>query len=61
MRRSAPLPKSLSYLTPLRSQLAALPEEEVNEDMDLSLFQSVFLRRIKGLSSEEAKVALQTD
>jgi hypothetical protein len=61
MPRSAPLPKSLSYLNPLRRQLAALPEEEVNEDLDPSPFQSVFLRRIEGLSPDEAKAALQAD
>ena len=61
MPRSAQLPKSLSYLNPLRRRLAALPEEEVNEDMDLSPFQRVFLRRIKGLSPDEAKTALQGD
>jgi len=61
MPRTSQLPRRLSYLNPIRRQLAALAPDEVNEDMDPSPFRSVFLQRIKGLSSDKAKATLQAD
>jgi hypothetical protein len=61
MPRTTQLSERLRYLAPVRKELAALAPEELNEDMDPSLFQRVLRTRIKGLSPERAKVALEGD
>jgi hypothetical protein len=61
MQRKLQLPGRLSYLSPIRKKMAALAPEEINEDMDPSMFAEVLRGRIKGLSLAEGKKALQDD
>ena len=61
MPRSSSLPAELKYLEPFRKQLAKLEPEEINENMDLSLLNNLFARRITGLSENDAIEALKSD
>lgn len=55
------LPKRLRYLNPIRKHLAAFAPDELSEDMDPSLFQNAFRKRIAGLPLDQAKKILQGD
>jgi hypothetical protein len=61
MPRASPLPQRLRYLSPIRKHLAALPPEELNEDLDIAVFVKALRKRTKGLSLEEATTTLQGD
>jgi hypothetical protein len=61
MQRLQPLPQSLSYLNPVRKQLAALAAEDLNEDMDPSVFRSTLCERIAGLAPDQARERLRAD
>lgn len=55
------LPVRLRYLEPVRKHLAALNSDAIDEDTDLSVLRRAVRRRLKGLSDEEARSALQED
>lgn len=56
-----PLPARIRYLEPVRKQLAALAPDDIHEDTDLSVLRRVVRKRVKGLSEEQARAALQED
>lgn len=56
-----PLPKSLSYLSPIKKLLASLTRDERPQDIDPSVFQNLIQKRINGLSVEQAKKTLRDD
>jgi hypothetical protein len=61
MGPTSQLPRTLRYLGPVRKRLAALPPEEVDENMDTAMFAETLRRRGKGLTLEEATRKLQAD
>ena len=61
MARAPRLPEKLGYLDPVRKGLAALPLEELNEDMDTAPFEKALRERTKGLPVEEATRVLRED
>src|ERR1035438_4376692 len=48
MARAPRSPEKLGYLDPVRKGLAALPLEELNEDMDTAPFEKALRERTKG-------------
>jgi hypothetical protein len=62
MGESSPLPDRLRYLEPVRKQFARLAaQDNLHEDTDLSVLRRVVRRRLKGLSSEESRMAMAQD
>ena len=61
MTNASPLPNRLGYLEPVRKQLTALGPDDVHEDTDLSVLRRVVRKRVKGMSEEEAQIALRED
>ncbi len=62
MAQASPLPDRLRYLEPVRKQFARLAaHDNLHEDTDLSVLRRVVRERVKGLSSEQSRVAMVED
>src|ERR1041385_366516 len=55
------LPARLRYLQPVRKRFATMRAEEINESMDQTLLDRVRRKRVKDLSVEKARTALNGD
>jgi len=55
------LPEQLRYLEPALRELARLPAEQLNEDVDASALEAVLRGRVLGLSIREAQAQLNDD
>ena len=55
------LPKELNYLEQAAQELAKIPEEEFNEDVDTSPFDAALRKRVKGLKLRDAVSRLTED
>lgn len=56
-----PLPATLIYLQPVLRELAALPDDELNESVDTTTLEAALRERIAGLSRTEADARLEED
>src|SRR5215469_9709842 len=54
-------PAELSYLTSSLEELAKIPEEDLNEDVDVPELESALRQRVKGLTLREAVSRLTKD
>jgi hypothetical protein len=61
MARIETLPERLQYLRPFQEYLATLPAAEVGESTDSTVLEKLLRKRIKGMSSKEAKDQLTAD
>ena len=62
MAQASPLPERLRYLGPVRKQFARLAaRDNLHEDTDLSVLRRVVRKRVKGLSSEQSRIAMAED
>jgi hypothetical protein len=62
MAQASPLPEGLRYLEPVRKQFARLAaRDNLHEDTDLSVLRRVVRKRVKGLSSEQSRIAMAED
>jgi hypothetical protein len=61
MARIETLPERLQYLRPFQEFLTKLPKAEVGEFTDNTLLEKLIRKRLRGMSSEEAKKALGAD
>jgi hypothetical protein len=59
--RLSSLPERLKYLQPFRKKFASKPPEELDEDTGVEPLMKLLVKRLVGLTEDEAKTSIQAD